>query len=301
MIRPRHFGPNEETAGSNAFQSPAREPPAELQRRALFEFDAMVALLREAGVDAIVFEDSDEPPKPDAVFPNNWVSFHADGRVFLYPMESPIRRAERRLDVVESLSSDYGFRVSEIVDLSPLEHADTFLEGTGSMVLDRVNRVAYAALSSRTHVDALMDFAQRADYDVAAFEARDSLGRPVYHTNVMMAIGSGFAVVCGDAIVEAPKREAVFGRLADGGRDVVDIRMNQLGAFVGNLLELSGEGGEPVVALSARARDALSVEQRGRIERCGRLLPIDLGTIERVGGGSVRCMLAEIFLPGGAG
>ena len=297
MVRPRCFGPNEQTATSNAFQRPTEWDADETQRLALGEFDGMVATLREAGVDVIVIEDSDEPVKPDAVFPNNWVSFHADGRVFLYPMESPARRAERRLDAIEALSGSYGFHVHEIVDLSALESRDVFLEGTGSMVLDRPNRVAYAALSSRTHMDALAEFAQRADYDIAAFEAHDGYGRPIYHTNVMMAVGTKFAVVCGEAIGDDTKRAAVIARLEATGRDVVHIDMSQLRTFVGNLLELSSTAGDPVIALSQTAHDSLTADQRERIVNCGRLVPVDVGTIEHVGGGSVRCMLAEIFLP----
>lgn len=297
MVRPHCFGPNVETAASNAFQRAADRPPAEIREQALREFDAMVETLSGAGISPIVFEDTDDPEKPDAVFPNNWVSFHADGRVFLYPLEAADRRPERRLDIVEALSSDRGFRVREIVDLSALESSGQFLEGTGSMVLDRVNRVAYAALSSRTHMDALADFAQLADYEITAFDAGDKRGQPIYHTNVMLAVGTRFAVVCADAIVNDEKRSAVRERLAASGHDVVDIGIEQLSFFIGNLLELVDDSGNPVIALSRTARDALTDEQAERIANCGRLLPVDIGTIERFGGGSVRCMLAEIFLP----
>lgn len=297
MVRPHAFGPNEQTAPSNAFQRPTGRAPAELRRQALAEFDGMVAALREADIAPLVFEDTDQPVKPDAVFPNNWLTTHADGRVFLYPLESVKRRAERRLDIVESLSTDWGFHVHEIVDLSILESRRQFLEGTGSMVLDRVNHVAYAALSSRSHIDALADFAQRADYEIAAFEAQDSRSRPIYHTNVMMAIGERFAIVCGAAIVDAAKRMAVIERLAASGREVIEIEIHQLEHFVGNMLELSSAGGDGVVLLSRTAHASLTDEQSERISAGGRLLPIDVDTIERVGGGSVRCMLAEIFLP----
>lgn len=269
--------------------------------RAQQEFDAMVGALRGVGVEVIVFDDTDEPVTPDAIFPNNWVTFHADGRVFLYPMEAINRRAERRPDIVEDLSTEHGFYVSEIVDLSPLEADGLFLEGTGSMVLDRVGHVAYAALSSRTHVDALADFAQRADYEITAFEASDSRGRRVYHTNVMMCLGERLAIVCADSIDDAEKRAAVLERLGETGRDVVEISGQQMEHFAGNMLELGNRDGEAVVALSRTAHDSLTDDQRERISRCGRMLPIDVGTIERVGGGSVRCMLAEIFLPGATG
>lgn len=268
-----------------------------LCQQALREFDAMTGTLREAGVVPIVFEDTDEPTKPDAVFPNNWVSFHADGRVYLYPLESPARRTERRLDIVEALSTDWGFHIREIVDLSMLEARHSYLEGTGSMVLDRRNHVAYAALSSRTHMDALAEFAQRADYEIAAFDSNDAQGRPVYHTNVMMAVGARFAVVCAESIADTTKRAAVLNRLAATQRDVIEISIEQMRHFVCNLLELATGDGDTVVVLSRTAHDSLDETQRARISRCGRLLPLDVDTIERIGGGSVRCMLAEIFLP----
>lgn len=297
MVRPHGFGPNEQTAPSNAFQRESDEPLAQLRARALAEFDAMVDTLRSAGVEPIVFEDTDQPAKPDAVFPNNWATFHADGRVFLFPMEAVDRRAERRLDIVEALSTEHGFHVSEIVDLSPLESDGLFLEGTGSMVLDRVGHVAYAALSSRTHMDALADFAQRADYEITAFEANDSRGRRVYHTNVLMCLGERLAVICADAIDDSAKRSAVIERLGTTGREVIEISVAQMECFAGNMLELADGAGGSVVAMSRTAHDSLTESQRDRVSRCGRMLPINVDTIERVGGGSVRCMLAEIFLP----
>ena len=297
MVRPHNFSSNPQTAASNTFQRAPEAEAAAVRSQALREFDSMTGVLRGAGVALMVFEDTDVPHKPDAVFPNNWVSFHADGRVYLYPLEAEDRRAERRVDIVESLSADRGFHVHEIVDLSPLEADGLFLEGTGSMVLDRANRVAYAALSSRTHMGALADFAQRADYEIAAFESLDAHGRPVYHTNVMLAIGERFAVICAESIDDLTKRAAVLERLAATGREIVEISIAQMASFAGNLLELRTTAGDPVIALSRTARDCLSDEQRERIAACGRLLPIAVDTIERVGGGSVRCMLAEVFLP----
>ncbi|MFW2404368.1 MAG: citrulline utilization hydrolase CtlX [Gammaproteobacteria bacterium] len=299
MVRPRAFGPNAQTAASNAFQQPADRPAGEIHERALREFGAMTATLRDAGIAAIVFEDTDEPVTPDAIFPNNWISCHADGRVFLYPMEAQARRRERRLDIVEALSTEHGFHVSEIVDLSFLEDGGLYLEGTGSMVLDRVNHVIYAALSSRTHMDALAEFAQRADYEIAAFEAVDERSRPVYHTNVMMALGEKFGVICAESIADIGKRSDVVAKLNSSGRAVVEITLEQMRGFVGNMLELESAAGEPVVVLSRNAYDSLTAAQLRSISACARLLPIDVGTIERFGGGSVRCMLAEIFLPEG--
>lgn len=298
MVRPRAFGPNEQTAISNAFQQSADRPLGEIHTRALEEFDAMTITLRDAGVVPIVFEDTDEPFTPDAVFPNNWISCHADGRVFLYPMEAHDRRRERRLDIIEALSTEWGFRVSEIVDLSPLEDGGVYLEGTGSMVLDRINHVIYAALSSRTHMDALAEFAQRADYEITAFEAVDAQGRPVYHTNVMMTLGSKFAVLCAEAIADAGKRADVVDKLTTSGREVVEITIEQMCRFAGNMLELESAVGEPIVALSQSAHASLTAGQLRSISAHARLVPIDVGTLERFGGGSVRCMLAEVFLPG---
>ena len=198
MIRPKRFQSNPQTAESNAFQTEPDLPPAEQQRAALPEFEELASALRDAGIDVIVFDDTSEPHTPDSVFPNNWVSFHADGTVVLYPMEAENRRGERRPDIVERLDTELGFQVRELLDLSPHEKDGHFLEGTGSMVLDRVNRIAYACLSSRTHLDVLGDFAQRMDYEVVAFEAVDRDGVPIYHTNVLMNVGEKFAIGAND-------------------------------------------------------------------------------------------------------
>jgi len=297
LVRPCHFGSNPETAGSNAFQKHISNPTGEIQTTALAEFNELFQALRSAGVVPIVFDDTDRPIKPDAVFPNNWVSFHSDGRVYLYPMEAPNRRIERRVDIVEALSEKYGFHVREIVDMSPAENDGQFLEGTGSMVLDRVNRLIYAALSSRTHMSVLADFSQQADFEITAFEAVDSGGHPVYHTNVMMAIGTGFAVICADAITDSLKRRTVLSRLAASDREIVEISIQQMQNFAGNLLELTTVSGETVIVLSRAAYAVLTADQRDLLARFGRVLPVAIETIEKVGGGSVRCMLAEVFLP----
>jgi hypothetical protein len=297
MIRPHCFGPNAETAQSNFFQQSITVPKTDIQARAAFEFDAMIGSLADAGVELIVFEDIDQPAKPDAVFPNNWVSFHADGRVFLYPMAAPTRRAERRLDIIEALSRKHAFHVADIVDLSSWEERGGFLEGTGSMVLDRVGRIAYAALSSRTHMPVLADFAQRADYEISAFDAVDAQGRPVYHTNVMMGIGEKFAVICTASISDEKKRAAVLAQLNASGREVVEITLAQMERFAGNLIELAGPSGTSVIVMSASAQSVMSKSQLNSLARCGRVLSVPIDTIERVGGGSVRCMMAEVFLP----
>ena len=296
MVRPACFGFNPQTAASNAFQHPAGLPDDAAQARVLTEFDALAEALDRAGVSVLVAADTLEPPKPDAIFPNNWVSFHADGTVTLYPMLAPNRRLERRDEILERVVHGGGFRVSRTVDLTHREQEDKYLEGTGSVVLDRRHRIAYACVSPRTDLDVLGEFAQLLDYDLMAFDAQDGAGQPIYHTNVLMAIGSGFAVVCGQAIVRDLHRDAVFSRLRATGREVIDISPAQMAEFAGNVLELAPLKGS-VVALSERALRSFNPAQRRVLESHAELLAVAIPTIERLGGGGVRCMLAEVHLP----
>ena len=297
MIRPVRFESNPLTAASNRFQGKTDADPADQQAAAAREFDALVSALRDAGIEVIVIDDTDEPHTPDSIFPNNWISMHADGRVVLYPMEAENRRTERRMDIVEYLGNKGGRQVAELVDLSTHEHSGHFLEGTGSMVLDRVNRVAYACVSTRTHLDPLGDFAQRMDYDVVAFEAVDSGGVPIYHTNVLMNVGEKVAVICGAAIPREDQREAVLARLRETGHEVVLLSYAQLDAFAGNMLELRNKGGERVLAMSQQAYDSLDKEQHAVLAENGRIISVAIDNIESSAGGSVRCMLAEVHLP----
>lgn len=297
MVRPVRFESNPQTAASNRFQEPTDASAGEQQRAARAEFDSLVAALRDNGIDVLVFDDTAEPHTPDSIFPNNWVSFHADGRVVLYPMEAPNRRLERRPDIIGRLVDEHGFTVSEIVDLSGHEADGQFLEGTGSMVLDRSGHVAYACLSSRTHLAPLGDFAQRMDYDVVSFDAVDRDGVPIYHTNVLMSVGEQLALVCDAAIAREEQRAAVLQRLRDSGRDVISLDYGQLEAFAGNMLELRTSGGERLVAMSRQAYDALDDEQRRALRNNGEILAVAIDTIEASAGGSVRCMLAEVHLP----
>jgi len=297
MIRPAGFESNPLTAASNRFQGRATSTPAEQHEAALREFDGLVAALREAGIDVIVIDDTVEPHTPDAIFPNNWISTHADGRVVLYPMEAENRRSERRLDVVDRLVAGYGFQVAELVDLSAHEQAGHYLEGTGSMVLDRAHRIAYACISSRTHLDPLGDFAQRMDYDVVSFEAVDRDGVPIYHTNVLMNVGERVAVICDAAILREEQRDAVLGRLAETGHDVIRLTYAQLEAFAGNMLELRGPDGQRVLAMSRQAWLSLDERQKKSLDENGQVVIAAIDTIEASAGGSVRCMLAEIHLP----
>jgi hypothetical protein len=298
MVRPASFGFNLETAASNAFQqNPTQAAETEIQGLALEEFDGVAKALQRAGVEVLVAPDTALPPKPDAIFPNNWVSFHFDGTVTLYPMLAPNRRWERRDEVLERVVREGGYRVMRTFDLTHREAEGKFLEGTGSLVLDRPHRVAYASLSPRTDLDVLGEFAQLLDYELVTFEGRDTTTEPVYHTNVLMAIGTRFAVVCGEAIAESTHREAVFNKLRAAGHDIVDISLRQMLNFAGNVLELAPAAGGHVIALSTTAWHSLEMTQRRILESHAEVVPVSIPTIERVGGGGVRCMLAEIHLP----
>ena len=297
MVRPASFGFNTQTAASNAFQqAPRSAGEAEAQELALREFDALAAALDRAGVEVLIASDTLEPPKPDAIFPNNWVSFHGDGTVTLYPLLAPNRRAERREVILERVVREGRFHVSRTVDLTHREAEGKFLEGTGSLVLDRAHRVAYASLSPRTDLDVLGEFAQQLDYELVTFEAQGRAAQPVYHTNVALAIGTRLAVVCGAAIGEPLHREAVFNRLRATGHEVLDITLRQMFEFAGNLLELAALRG-PVIALSTTAWHCLDTLQRRVLESHAEVVAAAIPTIERIGGGGVRCMLAELHLP----
>ena len=297
MVRPVGFHSNPLTAPSNRFQGKTEQSDAEQQASAALEFDGLVAALRDAGVTVIAIDDTPEPPTPDSVFPNNWVTTHADGTVVLYPMEAANRRTERRLDIVDSLAAEYGFKVARVVDISAHELEGRYLEGTGSLVLDRVNRVAYACLSSRTHLDALGDFAQQLDYDVVAFDAVDRDGVPIYHTNVMMSVGEGLAIVCAEAIPREEQRRAVLESLERSGHDIISLTFDQMDAFAGNMLELKSASGQRLLAMSAQAEASLTEEQRATIDAYAKIVSAPINDIESSAGGSVRCMLAEIHLP----
>ncbi len=299
MIRPLRFESNPMTAESNRFQGKSEASPNAQNAAAQVEFDGLVTLLRNASIDVVVIDDTLDPHTPDSVFPNNWVSFHADGRVVLYPMEAQNRRTERRMDIIEKIDTDLGYQVSEVVDLSGHEQAGHFLEGTGSMVLDRANHVAYACLSSRTQLDPLGDFAQRMDYDVVAFDAVDREGIPIYHTNVLMNIGEEVAVVCEKAIPRDEQRAAVVQRLRETGHEVISLSFDQLDAFAGNMLEMRSKDGARIVAISERAYNSLAKDQIERLQQNGSIVTATIDTIEDSAGGSVRCMLAEIHLPTG--
>ncbi|MDZ7642843.1 MAG: arginine deiminase-related protein [Woeseiaceae bacterium] len=297
MIRPVRFHSNPLTADSNRFQGKTDLSPEAQQAAALAEFNALADALQVAGIRVICIDDTPDPATPDAIFPNNWITTHADGTVVLYPMEAINRRTERRQDVVDTLATEHGFTITRVIDLSAHETQGHFLEGTGSLVLDRVNRIAYACLSSRTHLDALRDFAQRLDYDIVAFDAVDRGGAPIYHTNVLMNVGEELAVVCLEAIPRDDQRRALTGSLEKTGHRIVDITFDQLEAFAGNMLELRAADGHRVLAMSGQAHQSLTPEQLRAIEANATIVSAPIDRIEASAGGSVRCMLAEIHLP----
>ena len=297
MIRPVRFESNPHTAASNKFQGRNKTSPEQQQIDAAKEFDGLRTALESNGIQVIQINDTEEPHTPDAIFPNNWVSFHADGTVVLYPMEAPNRRTERRPDIIDALSGEFGFQVRQVLDLSAHENEAQFLEGTGSLVLDRVNRIAYACLSSRTNLDALGDFAQRMDYKVVAFDAVDREVAAIYHTNVLMNVGEELAVICDEAIPRKDQREAVVKSLIDTGHEVIFLTFDQMDAFAGNMLELRSASGERVIAMSEQAKQSLTPSQLEKIEANAKIISVPIDRIESSAGGSVRCMLAELHLP----
>jgi hypothetical protein len=293
MIRPCRFYPNPETAADNAFQARLDCGVDALSAVARKEFDAAAQKLRAAGVNVHVFEDTAEPEKPDAVFPNNWISTHHDGRIALFPMYSALRRRERRQDIVGELRKDY--RVNEVIDYSVFEKKDCWLEGTGSLVLDHLNKIAYVSLSNRSNPKVIHRFAEDFSYEPVTFTSIGSDGQPIYHTNVMMCIGTAFALVALEMIRNKTKRQQVRARLEQSAKDIIELSPRQIANFAGNAIELHNRRGEKLLVLSRRAIRALTDEQRARLSRYVRLVPLELPTIE-LGGGSARCIIATIHL-----
>jgi len=297
MVRPKHFGFNAETAASNRFQQPGGSDHTAAQAQA--EFDAFAAALAGEGITVCVAQDSDDPRKPDAVFPNNWVSFHGDGTVVLYPMQAVSRRAERRREIIDAVVRDTGFRVRRTVDLTHHEKAGRFLEGTGSLVLDHRERVAYACRSPRTDEQAAREWARETGFELELFSARDARGTPIYHTNVLLSIGTRMAVLALDT-VDPADRARVASRL-EGGHELLAISEQEMAAFAGNVLELGSWdeylGDMRILVMSSTAQRALEARKYARLyASVDAVLAAPIDVIERHGGGSVRCMLAEVFL-----
>jgi hypothetical protein len=300
MVRPAAFNYNPETAGSNRMQRRPAKEDGTAGALARAEFDQFVSSLASEGICVAVAEDTLEPAKPDAVFPNNWVSFHADGTVVLYPMQAESRRLERRPEVIERAVADLGFRVRRTVDLTHHEAAGRFLEGTGSLVLDHVNRLAFACRSPRTHEAVLEEWSRELGYEPILFDASDRHGMPLYHTNVLMCIGAR-AVVIGAEAIPVAQRAGVLERLAASGRELIEIGQDAIAGFAGNMLELAtwdeALGDATVLVMSASARRALDADAYARLSAAtDAVLVVPVPTIEQLGGGSVRCMLAEVFL-----
>ncbi|MBI4473157.1 MAG: amidinotransferase [Acidobacteria bacterium] len=297
MVRPAAFGFNPETASTNAFQHENTELGRdEIQRRARTEFDLLAGRLRQAGVYVIVVEDTVEPRKPDAVFPNNWISFHADGTVVLYPMFSPLRRLERRRDIIDRVQAS-GFQVKRVIDLTHHEKEGRFLEGTGSVVFDHVFRTAYANLSPRTNREVLEELCDALEYNAITFRATDEDGQDIYHTNVMMSIGDRLAIICADAIADVAERRLVMESLKATGREIITIDFKQLSNFAGNVLQVSTKSGNTVVVMSTQALMAFRPDQRDVIQKYSKIVEAPLPLIEAIEGGSARCMMADVYLP----
>jgi hypothetical protein len=293
MIRPVDFKFNEQTAGNNMFQIASSD--SDVQTQALKEFDGFVDLLRKNDVDVTVVDDTLQPETPDSIFPNNWVSFHEDGSVYLYPMFSENRRLERRRDILDGLKEN--FEVNHISDLSFYEQQYAFLEGTGSMVLDRTNKIAYACLSVRTDEEVLNNFCMLTGYQAVPFQAVDGSNFPIYHTNVMMCIGDRFAVICMDSIRNPEEKLNVTISLKSSGKEIIEITLKQMNKFAGNMLQVANAAGESLLVMSEQAYLSLNAEQITALEQYSRIIYAPLYTIEKNGGGSARCMLAEIHLP----
>lgn len=291
LIRPANFGYNPETALTNSFQKDLDLP--EIKKRSLKEFDRFTEQLKAVNIQTIIIEDTDNPAKPDAVFPNNWISFHPDGKVILYPMQAVNRRLERRTDILNKLREE--FEISEVIDLTRHENERKFLEGTGSIVFDHSNRIAYASLSPRTDYDVLVKVCSMIGYEPFTFRTYDSKNELVYHTNVMMCIAGSFAVVCLESVDEKDRER--LKKSLEKTRDIIVITPDQMNLFAGNMLYVKSLTGDPVMIMSLSAFKSLNDEQLNRIEKECSILPVDISTIEAIGGGSARCMLAEVFLP----
>ncbi|HVC30911.1 MAG TPA: arginine deiminase-related protein, partial [Steroidobacteraceae bacterium] len=301
MVRPASFGYNPETAATNRLQRPPASAGGAEAAEARKEHDGLAAALESEGISVCEVEDTPEPPKPDAVFPNNWVSFHEDGAVVLYPMQAGSRRRERRREVIDAVADRLGFAVTRTVDRTSHEARGRYLEGTGSLVLDHIERTAYACISPRTDPHVVEEWCQELGYEPMVFRAADRAGVPLYHTNVLLCIGEKAAVVGAQAIIP-PDCGRVIERLRGTGREVIEIGHAEIERFAGNMLELAtwdeALGDCRVLVMSETARHALSAEAFARLSACtDEVLAVPAPAIERLGGGSVRCMLAEVFLP----
>mgnify|MGYP005983074347 CR=1 FL=1 len=299
MVEPVAFGFNEETAANNLFQQNDSETQESIQKKAKEEFISMVKKLRNHGIKVIVVQDTEAPHTPDSIFPNNWISFHEDGSVALYPMYAPNRREERREDVLDLVEKE-GFEIKEITDYTEAEAEDIFLEGTGSMILDRANQVAYAAVSERTDEELFIEFCEDFEFTPIIFHATQKTGEkefPIYHTNVMMSVAEDFAMVCFEAIRDSKEKKLVSDFLHTTEKEVISISEEQMNRFAGNTLQVKSENGERYLVMSDSAYQSLNTGQINSINKYSKILVVNIPTIEKYGGGSARCMMAEVFLP----
>lgn len=301
MIRPVKFGFNAETAENNLYQKQlAAQTPEDIQVAALREFTQFVQKLEAAGVRVIVIDDTSEPSNPDSIFPNNWITTHHDSTVVTYPMWAPSRRLERRDDIIETLRQ-HGYQISRKIDYSGFEEEEQYLEGTGSMILDRVNRIAYACMSPRTHHNLFGAFCREFGFKPFIFIASQTTAEGalayIYHTNVMMSVGEDVAVLCNDAIRDTYEQDLVNKSLQGSGKQIVHISEAQCNHFAGNMLQIRNKAGEKLLVMSEQAFQSLTDDQIEKLSSRSRIIHSPLDTIEACGGGSARCMMAEIFLP----
>lgn len=293
MMRPKHFGYDPASAETNAFQvKDGWQNKESIQEIAIGEFDRAVSILKNAGIKVIVIEDSDLPPKPNAVFPNNWVSFHPKGRVVWYPMMAFNRRTERRAEIFDQLEEE-GVELSEFIDITHYENQGLFLESTGSLIFDYERDLAYACTSERTHPEVIDKLAEIMDFVPLVFDAVDRQGLPIYHTNVMMCIAAQYVIICSESI-PAEQRQDVLTALEKTGHEIVDISYDQMYAFAGNMMEVENEGGRSILVMSETAMHSLNVDQKEQISQYSKILSVPIPTIEKYGGGSIRCMMCRV-------
>lgn len=295
LIRPAKFSFNPQTAVSNTFQKKVGDSPDVINTKASEEFELFASTLKSKGINTFIFNDTEFPLKPDAIFPNNWVSFHNDGTVILYPMNATNRQAERRPDILEKLKETYS--IKNIFDYSHYEKQNRFLEGTGSIIFDHNNKIAYACISPRTDTDIFLEVCAQLKYKAIYFYAHDENGKEIYHTNVMMCIAEKYVVICLDSIVNKHEKEFVIQSLLNTKHKIIDISFSQMENFAGNMLELKTKNGKSILVMSESAFNSLTTFQKEEINKYSEIVPLNVNTIERTGGGSARCMIAEIFLP----
>ena len=294
MVKPANFGFNNETSNSNSFQNNVSQDCDSIQNKVISEFDSMVEILRSEGVDVTIWNDSKKPKNPDAIFPNNWISMHAEGLLIIYPMNALNRRLEKRKEFIQTITNNY--KVQKIINLSSYELQNKFLEGTGSIIFDHINKIAYACISPRTNKELFEEVCQAIKYSSISFNAFDEEGKEIYHTNVMMFIGNSITTICLESIKDKKERQLVKKALKSNNFRIIDINYSQMKAFCGNLLEIEIPNKKNIIAMSRSAKNAFTENQLKQIELFHKPVEIEINTIERIGGGSVRCMILENYL-----